>query len=61
MKHDNRGGARPGAGRPAMNPRGRRRSLNLRVAPETPGKLRALAEAAQQSQGQVIDALVGGA
>lgn len=51
----NRGGSRPGAGRPRLPKRERRVTFNARIAPATMKAIEAEARAQQISQGEVID------
>ena len=60
MKHDNRGGARPGAGRKAKDPEEKRVQMIVTVDRDTMEKLNAISRARQMKPGRIIDEMVKG-
>ena len=60
MKQENRGGARPGAGRKAKDPDEKRVQIIVTVDPDTKVKLDAISKARQMKPGRIIDEMVKG-
>ena len=58
MSKDNRGGARPGAGRKAYDPDKKRIQITISVHRDTRDKLNAIAKAKGISPGRVVDEIV---
>lgn len=60
MKQDNRGGARPGAGRKAAAPGTKRIQMVVTIDRDTKEKLDAISRARDKSPGRIIDEMVKG-
>ena len=60
MKQENRGGARPGAGRKAINPDEKRVQMVVTVDRDTRDKLQAISKARRMKPGRIIDEMVKG-
>ena len=58
MTNDNRGGARPGAGRKAVDPEEKRVQITISVHRDTRDKLNAISRAKGISPGRVVDEMV---
>jgi len=58
MNKDNRGGARPGAGRKAKEPEEKRIQITISVHRDTRDKLNAISKAKGISTGRVVDEMV---
>ena len=58
MSKDNRGGARPGAGRKAYDPEQKRIHITISVHRDTRDKLNAISRARGISPGRVVDEMV---
>ena len=60
MSKDNRGGARPGAGRKAKDTEEKRVQITISVHRDTITKLNAISKARRMKPGRVIDEMVKG-
>ena len=60
MKQENRGGARPGAGRKAKDPEEKRVQITVTVDQDTRDKLNAISKARRMKPGRIIDEMVKG-
>ena len=58
MNKDNRGGARPGAGRKAVDPEEKRVQITISVHRYTRDKINAISRAKGISPGRVVDEMV---
>ena len=60
MSKDNRGGARPGAGRKSKDPEEKRVQITISVHRDTRDKLNAISKARRMKPGRIIDEMVKG-
>lgn len=60
MKQENRGGARPGAGRKAKDPDDKRVQMVISVDKDTRDKLKAISRARGIKPGKIVDEMVKG-
>lgn len=60
MKQENRGGARPGAGRKAKDPDDKRVQMVISVDKDTRDKLKAISKARGIKPGKIVDEMVKG-
>ena len=60
MTKDNRGGARPGAGRKAVDPEEKRVQITISVNRETIERLNSISKARRMKPGRIIDEMVKG-
>ena len=60
MSKDNRGGARPGAGRKSVDPDDKRVQMVITVDRDTRDKLNAISKARRMKPGRIIDEMVKG-
>lgn len=59
-KKDNRGGARPGAGRKAMPQDEKRVQMVLTISAETRDRIKAISKATGKKPGKILDEMVKG-